>query len=267
MKETRVDDIFARIGAMHLELDPDPIARGPKYLNNMVALCRNYTSEVQGYMREVQMFIRLVERDLRTARAEFDLLFNNLMATDPEIIQMRAYSRADREAVAHTKLQERTVAINRLDLALLDARHVEVVVESKLKELREISRDLRLQKQLVEAEIDTGSMWGNDHGPQDSRHLAAQGMDARVYFEIPADKDGNADGGPLAGGDEAVDYDDFFNAPSEAVTKSVPALDKAVEEVMLMARVEKPGATPSSIALADDEDVELDFDAFLKRMV
>lgn len=203
MKDERVDEIFARLEDIDIELDYDPIERGPKFLNNMVASCRNYTTEVQRYMRECQMYRRTIERKLRTAEAEYELEYNHLMANDEEIIQMRALSRVDREALAKTKLRERVEEITALELALTDSGHVETVIDSKLRELRDINRDIRLQKRLIEDEISTGALWGNDQEHTNNHHIELEDIDTEdvaSMFEQPPEED---------------KYDEFFVVDDE----------------------------------------------------
>lgn len=173
MKETRITDIFDRISELNIELDDDPIARGPKFLNNMVALCRNYTNEVQNFSRECHMHIRDVEHKLRIAKTDYELQFNDLMANDPEVRALRSHSKADREAVANTRLSALQEEINSLELSLSDLGHVNTVITSKLHEFRDVNRDIRLQMQIIQAEIKIGAMWGNDM-EYDAPHISAK---------------------------------------------------------------------------------------------
>lgn len=188
--EERINVIFDRIGEMNIELDDDPIERGPKFLNNMVALCRNYTNEVQKFARECQMHIRQLEHELRVTKADYELQFNDLMAYDPEICALRTHSKADREAVANTRLKEEQETINSLELALNDLGHVNTVITSKIHELRDVNRDIRLQMQLIQAEIKTGSFWGNDHD-FDAPHISSKDITTLKdddVFEDPQDE-------------------------------------------------------------------------------
>lgn len=162
MNEERAAEIVDRISEMEIELDYDPIQRGPKFLNNQIAQCRNYINEVQNFARECQMLLRKLEHDLRVGKTDYELQFNDLMANDPEIKSLRTNSKADREAVACTRLQAEQRSINDLQLSLVDIGHIVTIITAKLHELKDVNRDIRLQRQLIQSEIETGAMWGND---------------------------------------------------------------------------------------------------------
>ena len=261
MEEERVDEIFARIGDMELELDYDPIERGPKFLNTMVASCRNYTNEVQRYARECQMHLRQVERNLRVAEADFELQYNDLMANDPEIIRMRNLSKADRDALARTKLQKEINDINQLKLALTDAGHVQTVIESKFGELKSIIRDIRLQKNLIEAEIETGAFWGNDMGDHNSTYISHGDIDASNLFEAPVVP-------------EEDEYDNLFvfedknekgidKSEKDAKMVSDSALDK---NPVGHSKVEQDRLNSETNVFEDEIEIEIDFDSALKGL-
>jgi len=259
MDDQRVDEVFERIAEMDLELDYDPIERGPKFLNNMVAKCRNFTNEVQRFARECQMYLRTIERELRTLEADFEIQYNDLLSNDPEIISMRGLSRADREALARTKLQEEVERINTLQLALTDAGHVETVIDSKLRELRDVNRDIRLQKQLIQSEIETGAMWGNDMGAHDSKHLTTDDMDFEDVFEAPPEEEVPEASEP--------DYEDLF------VISDDNEVDTGENDVTIVSdnNSERDPARPEinePTTIYDDvyEDGDLDFSDALDKM-
>lgn len=269
MEDARVEEIFERISNIDIELDYDPIERGPKHLNQMVARCRNYTTEVQKYMRECQMHIRQVERELLRAKADFELQFNHLMANDPEIIQMRGLSRADREALANTKLQEEVVNINGLDQALTDAKHVETVIDSKLRELRDVNRDIRLQKQLIQSEIETGAMWGNDLEGQNSGHFDSGDVDVDVedMFENPdsaSETEGSA---------STADYEDMFvfDSKNKSVKTDVETIDTEKYSINMDSGSGETDDRPdprmkeSDTSIFEEEEV-FDFDSALRNL-
>lgn len=155
-----IDHIFDRCEDVHIELDPEPIQRGPHYLNEMVAECRNYTTEFQKYKQLTIREKSKIERHLNRKKSEKELRFNDLMSNDERVTSKS--SRADREAMANRILQDLNSQINDLESNLTDLKHVESVLESKLRELRDVNRDIRLQKKLIEDEIETGAFWGDD---------------------------------------------------------------------------------------------------------
>jgi len=254
MDDERVDEVFARLAEIDIELDYDPIERGPKFLNNMVASCRNYTTEVQRYMRECQMYIRTIERQLRTAEARYELEYNDIMSNDPDIIKMRAHSKADRESLTKMKLQDLVGEITNLEMSVTDARHVETVIDSKLRELRDINRDIRLQKRLIEDEIQTGAFWGNDQG-SDTKHMDESDMDLDVgdVFEVP-DEDEESE----------PDYGEFFVEDTEKDLDTA-AQDVTIEDESDTSDQQK--SLESETTAFDEESFEdLDFEAALSSL-
>lgn len=161
MKEEVVDKIFSRCEEIDIQLDKDPIRRGPNYLNKMVAKCRNATTEIQKYKRAILREKQKLQRSLNRKETEKELRFNDLMANDDRVTKRS--SKSDREAKANNILSDLNSEIRDLESEITDLEHVEEVVESKLRELRDVNRDIRLQKRLIEDEIDTGSFWGEDN--------------------------------------------------------------------------------------------------------
>lgn len=161
LDDEQIDRIFERLEEITVQLDPDPIRRGPKYLNKKVAEIRNYMNEVQRFRRVVLQEKRKLNAVLNRKEAQYELKFNDLMANDERVTSKS--SKSDREAKADDILRDLKSEIMDLQSELDDAKHVEEVVDSKRRELKDLNRDIRLQKRLIEDEIDTGAMWGEDN--------------------------------------------------------------------------------------------------------
>lgn len=160
MDDARIEEIFDFISGTSIELDPDPIRRGPKYLNTMVAETRNMSNRVQVFEREVAMEKLTLERKLNQLEAEYEMRVNDLLASDPRVIKKS--SSKDRQAMADNILRDLKEEISDVKAQITDLGHVETVIKSKLKELKEVNRDIRLQKSLISDEIAIGAYWG-DH--------------------------------------------------------------------------------------------------------
>lgn len=159
MDEKRIQQIFEYIEQSNIELDPDPISRGPKYLNRMVAECRNMTNEVQKFEREASRYKMELERNLNLKESEFEIKYNHMMSSDPEVIQLPSVK--DREAKVQNSLKDLKQEIMESKLLLTEMGHVVSVINSKLRELKGNNSDLRLQIRLVGDEIQTGNYWGD----------------------------------------------------------------------------------------------------------
>jgi hypothetical protein len=197
MDEKRVEEIFAYIEKSNLDLDYDPISRGPKFLNNMIAECQNISNEIQKFEREVSKEKMTHERILLKLETEYEMRFNDLMSNDPEVAKQPSVK--DREAKINDMLSDLKGQISRHRLALTDCGHVESVVKSKLRELKDVNRNLRLQIQLVKDEIQLGNAWGDRSDK--SKRISESEMDADDIL-------GDADVHPSDATPE--DYDDLF---------------------------------------------------------
>ena len=218
MKEEKVDKIFTRCEEINVELDPNPIQRGPNYLNKMVAECRNHTTEIQEYKREVIQKKLKVERKLNRKKTEHELKFNDLMANDERVVERS--SKSDREAKANDILEDLNSEIKELESELTDLKHVESIIESKLRELRDVNRDIRLQKRLIEDEIDTGSFWGQDNSDEAGEKVNKKEADFDMSELVEEEEEGTEE--------KEEDYEDLFGSDSD---ESEEDFEEAFEEM------------------------------------
>lgn len=205
MDESRIDEIFEFIENIHIDLDYDPIAKGPKHLNKKIAECRNYGSRVQRAKREVLRHKRKLERKLNRKESEHELKMNQLLTNNDKVRSQS--SKADRRAAANAMMADLNEEIQTLKLQLTDLEHVEEVIDSKLRELKDVNRDLRTQKRLIEDEIDTGAHWGDD---------LAQGASGRNIPQGEIDVDDIVEGGEETAPE---DFDDLFDIDSSETSQ------------------------------------------------
>lgn len=229
MDDKRMEEIFAFIDGSEIELDPDPIRRGPKYLNNMVAECRNLTNTVQKFEREVAREKLSFDRQLNRLEAAYDLQFNELMAHDPAVL--RKTSVRDREAAAKTQLSDTRNDIADLQRQVTDLGHVETVIKSKLRELKEVNRDIRLQMRLIEDEIQLGNYWG-DQSEDGQHHITSEEIDASSLEP--------STGQTIEEDVARADFEAEFGSSKSADTESVEDYNFALDQI------DVPDNTPST---------------------
>lgn len=246
----RIDQIYQDLASMHVELDPDPLALGPKRLNSKVAECRAYLSKTERIFLEVSQDLHWYKREHRRAQAEFQLRIQELMANDPEVRAGRSV--ADREAVAFTRLRSERESIDKLVFAVEDLEAVLVIVKTKRADLRDVSGRLRDQLKICQEEIGLGSRWGSSRptktavkpGSAKVSQPELDSVDSLLDEALSSQEDGSEDlpqegGGELdiesvptlspdqvadLKGDGAVDIDDILDgiepesapAPSQA---------------------------------------------------
>lgn len=173
MDDSRMDEIFAFIEGANVDLDYDPIGRGPKFLNTMVATTRNLTNKIQKFEREVSRQELLYERQLNKLESEYELKLNDLLANDEDVARLS--SAGDRKAKAEDILQDLKKEIMECKSDLTDLGHVGSVIDSKLREMRDVNRSLNTQIRLVEDEIKIGNWWG-DQG-EDNNQIKDEDVD------------------------------------------------------------------------------------------
>lgn len=252
MKEQRIQEIFEHLEEINIDLAYDPIQKGPKFLNGMVAKCRNTANKVQKYEREVARAMLTYERQLSVTEAGYELQYNDLMTNDPEVANQP--SAKDREAMVNNKLRDMIQEIQELKARITDMKHVRTVVQSKLNELRDINRDLRLQIKLVEDEIQIGNAWGDQSG-QTNDHIGAGEVDLNEVLPATEGYDPS----------DAEGYEELFGASPEEVLGEFEAVDAeefASEVVLGLDKGEQ--TTRHQVLVVESEDEEIDLSELLK---
>lgn len=201
MDDSRMDEIFEFIDTADVDLEEDPIRKGPKYLNNMVARCRNLTNEIQKYERETAREQLVMERQLNTLESEYEMRFNDLMSNDEDVI--RQPSAKDREAKVNDILKDLRSEIKEVKMMLTDVGHVETVIQSKMRELKDVNRDLRLQIRLVEDEIQIGNFWGDE--ADTSKRIENKDIDLDESDMVPSEQREDDEVSP-------EDYEELFGS-------------------------------------------------------
>lgn len=154
-----VNGIFDELKTLGVELDPDPLAFGPKRLNQKVAELRSATGRTERIFLELSQRHHLIQRMKTMASAEIEMSKKDLYANDPETRAGRSVS--DREAIAYGKLRDEILALQRLELALQSLEAVLTAVKATRSDLRDTQGRLRDQMRLCMEEIALGSAWGS----------------------------------------------------------------------------------------------------------
>lgn len=198
MNLERIQFIYTELEKYQITLHHDPITVGPKYLQDSIATCRNYINAVTGLLMEVLNEKTLVGRELRALKAAYEVDFDNHMANNEQV--KRQPNIKDRESLVRTILREQWQAIQAKDGELQDVLMVEKAVRHRHNELRDTMADIRTQKGLIQSEIDTGAMYGderNARGPavttpeeiddmEIENLLSAGGMNGAAPAVVPA---------------------------------------------------------------------------------
>lgn len=179
-----VESVFARLGAMEVILDADPLEFGPRRLNLKIAEARGHLSRTERIYLQVSQWLQQYRKANRGLQADFDLQMQDLLANDPEVRAGRNVK--DRDAVATMKLRTEKEELAAQEIALQDLEAVMTVIKAKRSDLKDTQARLRDQIRLCGEEIGLGGRWGSRAAPEvDTPDLdAAPHVDATTMRDL-----------------------------------------------------------------------------------
>lgn len=163
MKDERVKAIYDELNRYEIELASDPVSLGPKYLQELIATCRNYMTQITKLLMEVNLEKQMATRELNAAQTVYDMEADDLLANDERV--RRAPNIKDREAIIKTLLREQLRTISTNKATVNDLACIEKAVKHKHQELKDTMDAIKMQKSLINAEISTGAMYGDERAP------------------------------------------------------------------------------------------------------
>lgn len=163
----RIQAIYDELEKYVIALDPDPRGRGTAYLQDLIATCRNHLNNIDRILREVHREDHRVATALRLAEVAFQMESDHLLASDESI--RRLPNIEDRRASIAMRLRIQRQAIEALKGEAQDLKFVDKIVRHQHKQLTATMGEIKLQRSIIEAEIRTGAMYG------DERTMAAAG--------------------------------------------------------------------------------------------
>lgn len=222
MKDERVKEIYDELNRYEVELASDPVSLGPKYLQELIATCRNHMSQITKILMEVNLEKQMVSREMNAAQTLYDVEADELLATDERV--KRAPNIKDREAIIKTLLRDqlRTIATKKAEVN--DLTCIEKAVKHKHQELKDTMDAIKMQKSLINAEISTGAMYGDER---------AAGQGSRSVPLTPP---------------EILDEDEVLSLLAEPTAAAPPA---AAPTPKTTPAAEEPAVQPSSVETHD----------------
>lgn len=160
MKPERVEVIYSDLANMVIELSPDPGARGPGYLQDLISQTRGYLNTVSLYHQEVMREQHALEMALSAREAAYELSSDALLADDSRVTRLPNID--DRKAMISMILRGEKAVILDLKRNIRDLGFVEKVVKHRHKELDNTVAALRMQKSLMDTEVRAGSFYGDE---------------------------------------------------------------------------------------------------------
>ncbi len=160
MKIERVTQIYETIEKFQITLSSDPITLGPKYLQDGIANCRNFLNSVSNLLMEVHIEKQLLRRELNLLLATYNIDAAELLSSDDRV--RRLPNIKDREATVKVILRDQLRIISSKTDEMADLDLVEKAIRHRHEELKNTMADIKMQRSLIQTEIDTGAMYGDE---------------------------------------------------------------------------------------------------------
>ena len=249
-----VDALYVRLEGLAVALDNDPLAYGPKRLQEKTAQCRAHLTTVERMFLDVSRRLHALRRDLRAKKSALELATKFLYAEDPEVRAGRNI--ADRDAFAAIKLKPEWMAVHTGEQVVGDLEAVMHVIKAKRSDLRDTQGRIRDQVRLCGQELELGGRWGTKrpNAPDlEPGQGVATGEDVQDVLDLIEDVGGAAGEihlPPLTDDTDEPELDEEAEAPAAAAEEAeVPAA--VAEETP----AETPWSNPTEVDLdgLDDE--------------
>jgi hypothetical protein len=152
--------VMSECDKYQIRLANDPTVLGPKYLQDMIATCRNHTNQVVLLLNEVRRSKMEIDFELRRKETAFKIAADGLLATNPIVRNLPNIK--DRESQINIILKDEHREIMNLKNDALDLEHVEDFVKLRHRELKDTMREIQTQRGLIRDEHETGAMYGDE---------------------------------------------------------------------------------------------------------
>jgi hypothetical protein len=176
MKNDRIQKIYDELNGYAISLVSDPTAFGQRYLQDLIATCRNYINSVSQLLLEVHRDKHNFVHDLSAEEDVYSIESNEILTNDERVKRLPSID--DRKAAISVMLRDRSAAIAELRRRIQDLEYVEKAVRHRHRELKDTMSEIKLQRSLLRDELDTGSFYGDERvkrasGVSDSDDLNA----------------------------------------------------------------------------------------------
>ena len=265
MTPERIERIHESLKDKVVKLHSDPASQGPKYLQDLIARTRGYLNDVGVVLQEVLQEKHALERQLRRLKALFEIDYDQHLANNEEVTSQPSID--DRRAKVNTILVDQRREIVSLETELADLTAVETAVKFRHKELDHTMSAIRLQKNLIDTEIGSGAMYG-DETPEGRKNLGGSsplmdeedledlfsGMDDEGETEESVDEGETEEAIEVEGIVEDEDLSELFPGEGQSAT-SDPVLDTQLSNAQMTSLVED--LPPDDVDLDEDDMIKL----------
>lgn len=216
MDQDRIEKIYNTLEGFVIELDPDPVVRGPAYLQDLISKTRGYLNTVSMFTQEVHRETHHLESQLDARQSAFDIQADELLSNDNRVRNLPAVE--DRLAMINLLLSEDRRAIETLKREIKSLGHVAKAIRHRQRELSATMSAIRLQNTLIQAELRTGSFYGDENN-------ASRGNAWGKGGPITEDIDANELDGIFDDASKELDDEDVSDDESEVVEEIIEDVD------------------------------------------
>jgi hypothetical protein len=160
MTPERVEEIYNELVTLVIELDADPTSKGPAYLQDLISKTRGYLNRTSLLLQEVYREQHGLERQLNAFETAFQASSDELLADDARVTRLPNID--DRKAMINLLLRDERARISELKRQIKDLGFVEKAVKHRHRELDNTTSSIRMQKSLIDTEIRTGAVYGDE---------------------------------------------------------------------------------------------------------
>ena len=185
LSKEQLDQMLEEVAGYTVKLEEDPTLPelGTKYLQRVLAQCRNYMNRVQHYLQLGMRAERTLLTEIKQAELDFEFKIKDKLADDPLVRQQRALD--DRKALAESLLKTEQENLKGLKIRLIDVQESVKLLKFKYADLSRTNGDIKMQRTMVRD--DKMSQLGGDDGyakPQVNQDRSVPGgMPAPVNME------------------------------------------------------------------------------------
>lgn len=258
MTPDRVTEIYENLDKLFVDLDKDPASRGPQYLQDLISRTRGYLNQTGFYLQEVHRERHRLEMDLDALEAAFEVRKSELLAEDKRVKNLPAIE--DRLAMIDVLLGDERREIQRIRREVKNLGHVDKAVRHRHKELDNTMSAIRLQKQLIDADIRTGSLYGDETEESRGKRrgqppLPDQDMDEEEVLSLLAEAES-----ALSGTDDSEDDSEEDETEEDETGASEDEEEGGSEEGVEeeTAEEEGPSEEDSEVAKFLDEEESIE---------
>lgn len=154
MSEQSIDRALNEVSSLGVELEADPTQPhlGTKYLQEVLAKCRQHLNRAHIYLQQLRIYEKGIRLKLRERELDLDLKVKGKLADD-SVVKLGP-SIDDRKALAAAMLLAEHEDLSGLRVVQLSVETSVRLVKSAYDHLNRTSQDIRLQRQLVRDDRD-----------------------------------------------------------------------------------------------------------------